>query len=72
MPDRGRKKIQHRSNSDLIHIGKILQQSIIKNDQNNHSDSKFNWSEYCRANDRRVSIIEQKIEIILIELQNNK
>jgi len=66
------KKIQHRSNSDLIHIGKILQQSIIKNDQNNHSDSKFNWSEYCRANDRRISIIEQKIEIILIELQNNK
>jgi len=62
------KKIQPGSSSAPIHIGEILQQNIIKSDQKYHSDDKFNWNDYCRSNDRRISIIEQKIELLLNEL----
>ena len=62
-------KVNSRVKNELpVHIGKIFQQNKIEQNQNSYLDDKFNWSDYCRSNDSRISIIEKKLELVLNEL----
>ena len=62
-------KVQSRSKNDLpVHIGKIFNQNKIEQNQESYLDDKFNWSDYCRSNDMRISNIEKKVELVLNEL----
>ena len=61
--------VQSRPKNDLpVHIGKIFHQDKIEQNQESYLDDQFNWSDYCRSNDRRISIIEKKVELVLNEL----
>ena len=59
-------------NDSPTKLSKILQ-NIIKPEPKMNSDENLNWSAYCRSNDKRLSIIEQKLALalnMLDKLQN--
>jgi hypothetical protein len=67
------KKNPASKNDSPTKISKIIQ-NIIKPEQKIHSDENLNWSEYCRSNDKRLFIIEQKVDLalnMLDKLKNN-
>ncbi|ETR67101.1 MAG: hypothetical protein OMM_05322 [Candidatus Magnetoglobus multicellularis str. Araruama] len=45
-------------------ISKIIQ-NIMKPEPKMNSDKNMRWSEYCRSNDKRLFIIEQKLALAL-------
>ena len=60
-------------NAYPIKLSEIVS-NIIKPDQKNNSDEELDWSDYCRSNNRRLSIIEKQFKLIfqlLDELRNN-
>ncbi|KPA18423.1 DnaG5 [Candidatus Magnetomorum sp. HK-1] len=66
------KKSPESKNDSPIKLSKILQ-NIIKPEQKINSNENLNWSEYCRSNDKRLFIIEQKVALalnMLDKLQN--
>jgi len=72
------KQNRHRvKNLYPVRLSEVVE-NIMKPGQDNNSCVEFNWSDYCRSTDKRLSIIEKQFELIFHQLdklrnsQNNK